>query len=191
MTPFDTPREAPPETSLEAQIEAILFFRGEPITVQKLAKTLKSTDEAVGEALAHLEEVLRGRGLRLVRKENEVELRTAPEVAEIIETIRKEELSKDLGKAGLETLSIILYKGPVTRAQIDYIRGVNSTFVLRNLLIRGLIEKVPNPKDKRSFLYKQTMELLAFLGLSSIEGLPEYKEVKHELEIFAETDESR
>jgi segregation and condensation protein B len=75
---------------------------------------------------------------------------------------------KDLGKAGLETLSIILYQGPISRAEIDYIRGVNSNFILRNLLIRGLIERVENPHDQRSFLYKPTLELISYLGLSKI-----------------------
>ena len=68
-------------------------------------------------------------------------LGTAPQMSATVETLTKEELMKDLGKAGLETISIILYKGPISRAEIDYIRGVQSNFILRNLLVRGLIEK--------------------------------------------------
>lgn len=119
-----------------------------------------------------------------MEKEKSVMLATAPEVSGVIEKVRKEELSRDIGKAGIETLSVILYKGPVARSEIDYIRGVNSTFILRNLLIRGLIERISNPKNQRSFLYKPTFELLSFLGISSIEELPKFKAVQQELEKF-------
>ena len=86
---------------------------------------------------AQLEQDLKGRGLSLVRTDDEVMLGTAKEFSGLIEDLAKEELSRDLGKAGLETLSIVLYLGPITRADIDYIRGVNSQFILRALLIRA------------------------------------------------------
>ena len=105
-------------------------------------------------------------------------------MSSLIEKLTKEELMKDLGKAGLETLSIILYQGPLPRAEIDYIRGVNSQFILRNMLIRGLIEKVENPADRRSFLYKPTMQLLAHLGLSSTSSLPDFDVVRKNIEAF-------
>ena len=111
-------------------------------------------------------------------------LGTAKELSPLIEQLTKEELTKDLGKAGLETLSIILYQGPITRADIDYIRGVNSQFIVRNLLIRGLVERVENPKDARSFLYKTTLDLLSHLGISKIEELPEYAQVREDIDGF-------
>ena len=175
---------------LDAKIEAVLFFKSEPMRVATLAKLLKVPEGDIKNALEELTEKLAGRGVQLLRKENEIELRTAPEMSTLIETIQKEELTKDLGKAGTETLSIVLYKGPLTRSEIDYIRGVNSTFILRNLLIRGLIEKVPNPKDQRSFLYKPTLELLSFLGLRTIEELPEFNVVKTDLENFAKENQN-
>jgi segregation and condensation protein B len=89
-----------------------------------------------------------------------------------------------LGKAGLETLAIILYQGPISRADIDYIRGVNSQFIVRNLLIRGLIERVDNPTDARSFLYKTTLDLLSHLGISKIQDLPEYDQVRRDIDGF-------
>ncbi|MBI2099909.1 MAG: SMC-Scp complex subunit ScpB, partial [Candidatus Vogelbacteria bacterium] len=79
-------------------------------------------------------------------------------------------------------LTIVLYKGPLTRAEIDYIRGVNSSFILRHLSIRGLVERIPNPKDARSFLYRPTFDLFQHLGLSKIEELPEYGELISQLE---------
>ena len=102
----------------------------------------------------------------------------------------KEELSRDIGKAGLETLSIIIYRGPISRREIDYIRGVNSTFIIRNLLIRGLVEKVQAEKDQRSFLYKPTLELLSFLGVRNFEELPDYAAVRVELEKFMTAEQT-
>ena len=174
---------------LDAKIEALLFYKGETMKVKELVKLLDADQDAVENALSELKEKLSGRGVRLIRKEDEVQLATSPEISDLIEQIRKDELTKDLGKAGAETLAIVLYKGPITRAEIDYVRGVNSTFILRNLLIRGLVEKVSNPKDQRSFLYKPTLELLSFLGISSIEELPEFDTVQSELEKFAEVIE--
>ncbi len=168
--------------TLDAKIESLLFWKGEPMTVEKLADILKKTPEEIGVALDELETKLAGRGVKLVRRENEVLLGSASEMGPTIEALAKEELMRDLGKAGLETLSIVLYRGPVTRRDIDYIRGVNSQFILRNLLVRGLVEKVQNPDDQRTFLYKPTFELLTHMGLGSIGELPEYKGIAAEIE---------
>ena len=128
-------------------------------------------------ALDTLEITLMKRGVRLSRKDDEACLVTAPETSQTIELLAKEELSQEIGKAGLETMTIVLYRGPIARSQIDYIRGVNSTFTLRNLLIRGLIERIPNPKDSRGFLYRPTFDLMNHLGITRIENLPEYAKV--------------
>jgi segregation and condensation protein B len=167
--------------TLEAKIEALLFFRGEATSIKKLAQTLDESEEDILSAIENLKHSLDERGIVVLQKDDEVILGTNPELGSLIEKIVKEELHKDLGRAGLETLSIILYLGPVSRSQIDYIRGVSSTFILRNLLIRGLVERVDNPDDKRSFLYKPTFELLSYLGIKTIEELPEYREVRAEL----------
>jgi segregation and condensation protein B len=168
--------------TLDSYIEAILFYRGEPVRIKKLAELLSKTEEEISDALSVLEEKLKNRGVKLVRFEDEVTLSTASEASGIIETITREELSRDLGRAGLETLSIILYRGPITRRDIDFIRGVNSSFILRNLQIRGLAERVINPADQRSFLYKPTIDLLEHLGLQKIEDLPEFTQVRAEME---------
>ena len=94
----------------------------------------------------------------------------------------KDDLAKDLGSASIETLTIVLYKGPIQKAEIDFIRGVNSNFILRNLLTRGLIEKVQNPEDQRSFLYQPTFDLLTHLGLKKSDDLPEYTEFRTKVE---------
>ena len=171
--------------NLSAQIEAILFFKAEPMKLSKLAVALKVKEEEIIAALAELETALVNRGISLVRNGDEVELRTAPSVSTLIETLTKEELSRDLGKAGLETIAIILYKGSAKRSDIDYIRGVNSSFILRNLLIRGLV--VREVDGGRGFLYKPTTDLLAHMGVAKFEELPEFDAVKSELLKFEAT----
>ena len=154
---------------LDAQIEAILFWKGEPFPIKKLAQILRKEITEINDAIIILEEKLKNRGIILIYKDDEIMLGTNPEMSPFIEEMTKEELNRDLGKAGLETLSIILYQGPITRGEIDYIRGINSNFILRNLLVRGLIEKIVNPKDARSFMYRSTFELLQHIGVSKIE----------------------
>jgi segregation and condensation protein B len=167
---------------LESKIEGLLFYKGEDVQIKKLANLLNVTDEEIEEGLKKLEESLKGRGLVLVRKDDSVVLGISGELSSLIESIRKDEITKELSKASLETLSIILYKNGVSRSEIDYIRGVNSSFILRNLLVRGLIEKIIDPKDSRKILYRPTFETLSFMGVSSIEQLPNYTEVKEQLE---------
>ena len=183
--------------NLSAKLEAILFWKAEPVSFKKLAQLLSTEKTATTEAvkitetdiktsLTELEKSLQDRqsGLTLVQTDTDVMLGTAKELSPLIEQLTKEELSRDLGKAGLETLSIVLYQGPISRADIDYIRGVNSQFILRNLLIRGLVERIDNPKDARSFLYKTTLDLLAHLGISKVENLPEYEKIRSDIEAF-------
>lgn len=169
---------------LSAQIESILFWKAEPVSIKKLVELLKTKEEEVRAGLQELESSLKDRGISLVTNGDEVMLGTAKEMSGTIEQLTKEELIRDIGKAGLETLSIVLYQGPISRAEIDFIRGVNSQFILRNLLIRGLVERVENPKDARSFLYKTTLALLAHLGLSKQEDLPEYESVRNDILSF-------
>ncbi len=167
---------------LESKIEGLLFYKGEDVEIKKLAELLEVTEEEIEEGLNKLESSLSKRGLVIVRKDKSVVLGISSELSPIIESIRKEEITKDLSKASLETLSIILYKNGVSRSEIDYIRGVNSSFILRNLLIRGLVEKIVDPKDNRKLLYRPTFELLSYMGVTSIEQIPNYLNVKDQLE---------
>lgn len=163
--------------NLEQKIEAILFFKNEPITLSRLATILKVSKEEIGEGIINLHNSLEGRGIVLLQKEEEFFLGTNPELSNLIEHIQKEDLNKELSKASLETLSIVLYKNGVSRAEIDYIRGVNSSFTLRNLTVRGLVDRNIDPKDNRRYIYKPSFDLLSFMGIRSVEELPEYEEV--------------
>jgi len=162
---------------LEKKIEAILFFKGEPISRKKLSEFLGVGQTEINEHLEKLKESLKNRGIVLQEKENDITLGTAPEFSDLIEKLQKEELNKELSKASLETLSIVLYKNGVNRSLIDYIRGVNSSFTLRALSIRGLIEKSIDPEDNRRYIYKPTFELLSFMGVKSVQELPDYQSV--------------
>jgi segregation and condensation protein B len=137
-----------------------------------------------------LEQKLSDRGIRLIQKDGEAALSTAPEAAGLCEAASKEEFNKDIGRAGLEVLSIVAYQSPASRAGIDYIRGVNSSSTIRNLLIRGLVERKINPKDNRSYLYKPSVRFLQFLGVSKISNLPEYENFKKSLEQFTARPEN-
>lgn len=170
--------------SLEHRLEALLFYSAEPVPRDRIASLLGIPSAEVDAVASQLAETLNTRGIRLLALGTAFELVTAPETSEIIAAIRKEELTRDLGKAGAETLSIILYRGPVARATIEYVRGVNCSFVVRNLLIRGLIERVPHPGNPRAVLYAPTAELLKHLGVVSVRDLPEYEAVQKELDSF-------
>jgi segregation and condensation protein B len=172
--------------NLEQKIEAILFFKGEPISRKKLSEFLGVGQIEINEGLEKLKENLKDRGIVLQEKEDDITLGTAPELSDIIEKLQKEELNKELSKASLETLSIILYKNGVGRTLIDYIRGVNSSFTLRALSIRGLIEKSIDKEDSRRYIYKPTFELLSFMGVKSVEELPDYELVNKSIETAQE-----
>ena len=175
---------------IEHQLEAILFFKAEAVSYKKLAEILAVDIATVQAGLTKLEQSLSIRSLALMQTADEVMLVTRPEVSKLIEQLVKDDLHRDIGKAGLETLTIILYKGPIARRDIDYIRGVNSQFILRNLLIRGLIEKITSEHDQRSFLYQPSLELLGYLGVTKREDLPEFAKVQEELAAFIKKEEA-
>jgi segregation and condensation protein B len=176
------------ETHLQRHIEAYLFFKGEPVTIKEISKDLKVTEDEIKSALESLghTHVAEKRGIVVVQYDGVVTLGTHPDTSDVITELTKEELQRDLGKSALETLTIILYQGPITRSKIDHIRGVNSNFILRNLLMRGLVSRVPDPSDERSFVYTPSLDLLTHLGVTKIEELPEYESVGITLKSFVE-----
>ncbi len=171
---------------LSGDIEAILFVHGEPMQTDALMKIIreapgadkKITSSAVESALTFLDQRLRDAksGLVLVRGEGKVQLATRPQAKKFIEHMVKLEINEELTPASLETLAIIAYSGPITRSGIDYIRGVNSSFILRALLIRGLIDRAPQRERANTYEYTPSILLLKHLGLTRKESLPEYLE---------------
>ncbi|MEK9172012.1 MAG: SMC-Scp complex subunit ScpB, partial [Patescibacteria group bacterium] len=179
--------------NLESKIEAILFFKNEPVSVVELGKWLGEKPDVVKKALVNLGDSYRGRGVVIISDGEFASFGTHPDASKLIENLQKEELSRELGRASLETLAIVLYKGPISRREIDHIRGVNSSFILRALLIRGLIERTDpsinsgQASINRSYSYKATLKLLEYLGITCRENLPEYKNAFDKIKEFVAT----
>lgn len=161
---------------LKQQIEGILFLYGEPISVKKLAAIIGASNADVLAVLENLKHECESRGIRLILKDDEWQMVTAPELSKLLLELIKSEYSENLSRAALEVLSIVAYKGPIIRAEVEFIRGVNSVYSLRNLLMRGLIEKKDNPKDGRSHIYTVTFDFLRYFGFTDIKDLPQYEE---------------
>lgn len=168
---------------LEKHIEAVLFYKAGPMKKRELCTFFEVDRDTIEANIRTLKERLVG-GVTLLVTDEEVQLVTPSETANTIDRLKKEELSRDIGKAGAETLAIILYRGPITRSQIDLIRGVNSAFILRNLLMRGLIERITHPTDKRQFQYRITAQLFAHLGITQKEELPDHQRIVDELDRY-------
>jgi segregation and condensation protein B len=165
--------------NLALQIQGVLFAHGGPMSRAELCRVLNASTEQLEHALSQL--TASQTGIALVDDGSEVELRAAPAAAEAIERMRKDAFSHTIGRAGLEVLAALLYKGVLTRAEVDFLRGVNSSQTLRTLTARGLVRKTPNPKDERSFLYEPTTELLAAMSVVHPTDLPDYAEVRKKL----------
>jgi segregation and condensation protein B len=161
------------ELTLAAKIEAMLFVSAEPVPLAQLATALDVTPSVVERGLKELEDSLRGRGLRLQRHAGRVQLTTAAELASLIERFLGLEATTHLSRAALETLAIIAYQQPVTRPQVDAIRGVNSDSMMKSLLSKGLIlESGRTDGPGRPILYSTTPEFLQHFGLNSIAEFP-------------------
>jgi segregation and condensation protein B len=161
-----------------AALHALLFASGEPISKKQLAKLLDIKDSELTLGLKALTDSLKGSGTVVVETDGEVELRTAPEAAALVKKLRESELSRDLGKASMETLAVIAYQTGSTRGEIDWVRGVNSSASLRTLLMRGLIEGREDERDKRRIRYSITTEALGHLGVAKAESLPRFTELR-------------
>lgn len=170
--------------NLPSKIEALLFAEGSALSFKKLAHLLGCNETELNTALEELATRLHGGGLTVVRTDKEAALAVSPETSEAVIAARSRETERDIGDAGLEVVAILAYEGPSTRAQIDYIRGVNSSSTIRTLLSRRLIERAGNPEDGREYLYRPTVELLAYLGVSEVRELPDYEAIAQELRAF-------
>ena len=161
------------ELPLSVKLEAILFVAAEPVTPGQLASALDVASSVIERGLNELDASLSDRGLRLQRHAGRVQLTTAPELAELIERFLGLEATSRLSRAALETLAIVAYQQPVTRPQIDSIRGVNSDSMIKSLLNKGLVlESGRADGPGRPILYSTTPEFLQHFGLNSILEMP-------------------
>ncbi len=173
----DEPQPTAQEINLPASIEALLFVAPGPVSPSQLAQVLDKPTAQIEQGLDELEALYSqegpARGLRLQRYRGRVQLTTAPETAQAVERFLGLDTGSRLSRAALETLSIVLYRQPVTRPQIDAVRGVNSDGVLKSILRKGLVQEVGRAEAPgRPILYSATTECLQYFGLSSLAELP-------------------
>jgi len=157
-------------------IESLLFVSGEPVKKTKLMKILAVDADKLEDVLKNVYERYQEvkSGLALLTKGEEIQLVSKAENAEFIESLVKNELQDSLSNAAMEVVSIIAYRGPISKTEIEAIRGVNCAYTLRNLLLRGLIERNDNPSDSRGYVYAITFDFLKKLGVDNVKKLPEY-----------------
>ena len=172
---------------LDILLEGLLFYKSAPLKKEHIMKQFSVSAEDLQLTLDTLRARLESGATRLLETDTEIELVTAPSLAPFIEAVRKQDTRGDIGKAGAETLAIILYQGPIARSDIDRIRGVNSSFILRNLLIRGLITRSADKKGS-GYTFSITPALYAQLGVSRKEELMDFARITDALETFATTD---
>ena len=167
---------------LVGKLQAVLFVAGKPIALDRLAKILETDKTEVVQVVEELKRQLNTQdsGLHLIEHENKLQLVTNPDYSEVVESLVKEEVASELTRPSLETLTIIAYRGPITKPEIEQIRGINCSLILRNLLIRGLIEE-KDDKDRLQPIYSISNNFIRHLGIHSIEDLPNYLEL-HEHE---------
>jgi segregation and condensation protein B len=166
-----------PGKDLSAIIESILFVYGEPMEPARLARITGADEESVREALGRLKDALRGGGLVLMEHDGAWQMGTHPDMSPYVEALARGQFGEALSRAALETLAVVAYRGPLSRPDIEYIRGVNSSFTLRNLMIRGLVERAEYAKDGRGYRYRVSTDFLKYLGLEGIGDLPRYEEL--------------
>ncbi len=165
-----------------APLEAMLFVSGEAMTRESLKKILSVSAEELTQVLeVYRADLAVRRGvLVLIEDAKLVRLGVAAEYTGYLETLAKGELQESLSKAALEVLALVAYLAPVARADIDVIRGVNSSFSLRNLSLRGLVHRSGNPRDARGYVYEPSIDFLTTLGLGHIEELPSYEALRND-----------
>jgi segregation and condensation protein B len=167
------------QLDLPSQIEALLFVADEPVSVQQLAQALEVSPSQVEVALQELAARYERRGLRLQCRDHLVQFVTAPEAADQVRRFLGLDVETKLSPAALEALALVAYRQPVTRVEIDAVRGVNSDSVLRTLLSRGLICALGRlDRVGRPIVYGTTFEFLQHFGLSDLSELPALEEVK-------------
>lgn len=161
---------------ISSQLESLLFLSTKPLSVKKLAQETGGSVHDVEQALGQLmvEYNTAKRGIRIIKNGNEYQMTTAPEHAELVASFVEEDLHGELTRPQLETLTVIAYRGPITKSDLEQVRGVHCGLILRNLMMRGLIQTEEDP-TKLQMVYTVTMDFLRTLGVASVAELPEYE----------------
>ena len=168
---------------LISQIESLLFVSNKPLTLKQLIKLTDSGEQSVKQALEQIASDRTDRGIVLLDAPDGYQLATNSTNTEVVKNFLNADLREALTEATIEVLAIIGYRQPISKAEIESIRGVNSQYSLRALLMRGLIEKIPNPGDGRGSMYQVTTEFLQHMGITSVNELPEFQELVAKIQL--------
>lgn len=174
---MDDSSPSTPPLPLPALVESLLFVATGPVALDQLAQSAEATTDAIAAALDELGVALAGRGLRLQRLGGRVRLTTAPEAAAAVQRFLGLGQDPPLSPAVLETMAIVAYRQPITKPEIEAVRGVSADHAVRTLLARGLIEEVGRAESVgRPFLYAPTARFLEHFGLPDLDSLPPLEE---------------
>lgn len=167
--------------SLKSKIESLLFISAKPLTANAMADLLKAEKKEVVKAADDLLGDYKNKdsGVQIIKDGTKYQMVSSPDNAKVIQEFIKDETTGELSKPSLEALTIIAYRGPVSKMDLDRIRGVNCALILRNLLIRGLIEGKFDKKKNETY-YAATFDFIRFLGLNEIKDLPDYERLRAE-----------
>ncbi|MFH1890799.1 MAG: SMC-Scp complex subunit ScpB [Candidatus Kuenenbacteria bacterium] len=169
---------------LVSQIESILFVLNKPIKLRQIAKLCGRSKDEVEVALESLKERYNKdeSGINILQNNDDIEMTASPKNSDLLADFLKEEITSDLTRPQLETLTVIAYRGPISKLDLERIRGVNCSLILRNLLIKDLIE-VKGDKLIDNNIYTISIEFMKHLGIRAIEELPRYEELAKREEI--------
>jgi segregation and condensation protein B len=162
--------------NIKSKIESLLFISAKPMALKQLADLLKLDKKEVEKAGDDLvkEYQENKKGIQIIKNGGKLQMVSSPENAKLIQEFIKDETTGELSRPSLETLTIIAYRGPISKIDLDRIRGVNCSLILRNLLLRGLIEAKTDSKKQETY-YSVTMDFIRFLGINKVEELPDFE----------------
>jgi segregation and condensation protein B len=165
--------------NLKSKIESLLFVSAKPMSSRQLADLIKKDEKEIKEAGDSLVEEYKEskRGVQIVKNNTKYQMVSLPENAKLVGEFVNDETSGDISRPSLEALTVIAYRGPISKLDLDRIRGVNCSLILRNLLIRGLIEAKAD-KVKNETYYSVTFDFIRFLGINKLEELPDYERLR-------------
>ncbi|HBV57864.1 MAG TPA: SMC-Scp complex subunit ScpB [Candidatus Magasanikbacteria bacterium] len=165
--------------SLTSKLESILFIAGKPLAFKKLAGLAECKEKEVEDVIKILKEKYNQAesGLQIMTDGKEAQFMTNPQNSELVKEYVKDETTGELTRPSLETLTIIAYRGPITKLEMEQIRGVNCSLILRNLMMRGLI-KAEEDKTRADTVYSVTFDFLKFLGIHESSELPDFKKLR-------------
>lgn len=163
---------------IKSKIESLLFISAKPMSIKQLAELIKKDKKEIENAGKELVEEYRNnkKGIQIIKNSFKLQMVSSSENAKLIQEFIKDETTGDLSRPSLETLTIIAYRGPVSKIDLDRIRGVNCSLILRNLLLRGLIE-AKNDSKKQEIYYTITFDFIRFLGINDARELPDYEKL--------------